>query len=137
MDKLQITGGVPLEGEVRISGAKNATLPILAGALLCVVGYFCHVRRYRVFSQMLTSAGVVLLFLTTFASFGYYALMPQQHAGVFFVLIVAQTVALAWLYDAPPIAIMAVVGGLLTPLLLQTGHDHPARQAGKRRPRFA
>src|ERR1700749_2785684 len=34
MDKLQIQGGIPLEGEVRISGAKNATLPILAGALL-------------------------------------------------------------------------------------------------------
>ena len=34
MDKLQITGGVPLEGEVRISGAKNATLPILAATLL-------------------------------------------------------------------------------------------------------
>lgn len=34
MDKLQITGGRPLEGEVRISGAKNATLPILAGAML-------------------------------------------------------------------------------------------------------
>jgi UDP-N-acetylglucosamine 1-carboxyvinyltransferase len=34
MDKLQIQGGVPLDGEVRISGAKNATLPILAGALL-------------------------------------------------------------------------------------------------------
>src|SRR5665213_2645840 len=34
MDKLQITGGMPLEGEVRISGAKNATLPILAAGLL-------------------------------------------------------------------------------------------------------
>ncbi len=34
MDKLQINGGIPLEGEVRISGAKNATLPIIAGALL-------------------------------------------------------------------------------------------------------
>ncbi len=34
MDKLQIQGGIPLEGEVRISGAKNATLPILAAALL-------------------------------------------------------------------------------------------------------
>jgi UDP-N-acetylglucosamine 1-carboxyvinyltransferase len=34
MDKLQITGGRPLEGEVRISGAKNAALPILAGAML-------------------------------------------------------------------------------------------------------
>ena len=34
MDKLQIRGGVPLDGEVRISGAKNAALPILAGSLL-------------------------------------------------------------------------------------------------------
>jgi UDP-N-acetylglucosamine 1-carboxyvinyltransferase len=34
VDKLQIQGGIPLEGEVRISGAKNATLPILAAALL-------------------------------------------------------------------------------------------------------
>ena len=34
MDKLIITGGVPLEGDVSISGAKNATLPILAAAIL-------------------------------------------------------------------------------------------------------
>lgn len=34
MDKLIISGGTCLEGEIRISGAKNATLPILAGSLL-------------------------------------------------------------------------------------------------------
>ncbi|MES2917756.1 MAG: UDP-N-acetylglucosamine 1-carboxyvinyltransferase [Pseudomonadota bacterium] len=34
MDKLLITGGARLDGEVRISGAKNAALPLLAGALL-------------------------------------------------------------------------------------------------------
>ena len=34
MDKLIITGGGPLNGEVRISGAKNAALPILAATLL-------------------------------------------------------------------------------------------------------
>lgn len=34
MDKLIIKGGTPLEGEIRISGAKNAVLPILAGSLL-------------------------------------------------------------------------------------------------------
>ena len=34
MDKLIITGGGPLKGEIRISGAKNAALPILVGALL-------------------------------------------------------------------------------------------------------
>jgi len=34
MDKLIIKNGSPLEGEIRISGAKNAALPILMGALL-------------------------------------------------------------------------------------------------------
>jgi UDP-N-acetylglucosamine 1-carboxyvinyltransferase len=34
VDKLRITGGCPLEGEVRVSGAKNAALPILCAALL-------------------------------------------------------------------------------------------------------
>ncbi|HEX5056076.1 MAG TPA: UDP-N-acetylglucosamine 1-carboxyvinyltransferase [Gammaproteobacteria bacterium] len=34
MDKLIITGGHPLDGEIRISGAKNAVLPILAATLL-------------------------------------------------------------------------------------------------------
>jgi len=38
MDKLVIQGGVPLSGEVRISGAKNAALPILCAGLLAETG---------------------------------------------------------------------------------------------------
>src|SRR3990167_10138669 len=34
MEKLIIKGNIPLNGEIRISGAKNAALPILAGSLL-------------------------------------------------------------------------------------------------------
>src|SRR5471030_106769 len=34
MDKLIINGNVPLHGEIRISGAKNAALPIIAPSLL-------------------------------------------------------------------------------------------------------
>src|SRR3990167_5765087 len=34
MDRLTIVGQVPLQGEVRVSGAKNAALPILAATLL-------------------------------------------------------------------------------------------------------
>lgn len=34
MDRLLIRGGVPLQGQVRASGAKNAVLPILAGSML-------------------------------------------------------------------------------------------------------
>jgi UDP-N-acetylglucosamine 1-carboxyvinyltransferase len=35
MDKLVVTGGVPLTGDVRISGSKNAALPILLASILC------------------------------------------------------------------------------------------------------
>jgi UDP-N-acetylglucosamine 1-carboxyvinyltransferase len=34
MDKLVITGGKPLVGRVRVSGAKNATLPLMCATLL-------------------------------------------------------------------------------------------------------
>src|SRR5687767_7627730 len=34
MQKLSIHGGTPLSGEVRVAGAKNAALPILAASLL-------------------------------------------------------------------------------------------------------
>ena len=34
MDKLLVQGGIPLKGEIRISGAKNAALPVLIASLL-------------------------------------------------------------------------------------------------------
>ncbi|MDZ4322711.1 MAG: UDP-N-acetylglucosamine 1-carboxyvinyltransferase [Alphaproteobacteria bacterium] len=34
MDKIRIRGGVPLQGEIKISGAKNAALPLMATCLL-------------------------------------------------------------------------------------------------------
>ena len=34
MDRFKITGGLPLQGEVQVSGAKNAALPILCASLL-------------------------------------------------------------------------------------------------------
>jgi UDP-N-acetylglucosamine 1-carboxyvinyltransferase len=64
MDKLQITGGVPLEGEVRISGAKNATLPILAGALLAddpvVVANVPHLKDVTTTVELLGQMGATV-----------------------------------------------------------------------------
>jgi UDP-N-acetylglucosamine 1-carboxyvinyltransferase len=48
LDKLVIEGGVPLRGEVRISGAKNAALPILCAALLAETPLkLCNVPNLR------------------------------------------------------------------------------------------
>jgi UDP-N-acetylglucosamine 1-carboxyvinyltransferase len=64
MDKLQIRGGVPLEGEVRISGSKNATLPILAGAILAaepvVVGNVPHLKDVTTTIQLLARMGATV-----------------------------------------------------------------------------
>jgi len=61
MDKLQITGGVALEGEVRISGSKNATLPILAGTLLAeepvVLGNVPHLRDVTTLIELIGRMG--------------------------------------------------------------------------------
>ncbi|HEY2591770.1 MAG TPA: UDP-N-acetylglucosamine 1-carboxyvinyltransferase [Steroidobacteraceae bacterium] len=62
MDKLRIEGGIPLEGEVRISGAKNATLPILAASLLTeeplIVGNVPHLQDVTTTIELLGRMGV-------------------------------------------------------------------------------
>jgi UDP-N-acetylglucosamine 1-carboxyvinyltransferase len=62
VDKLQIQGGVPLSGEIRISGAKNATLPILAGCLLVdepvTVGNVPHLQDVTTMIELLGRMGV-------------------------------------------------------------------------------
>ncbi|RYU63040.1 UDP-N-acetylglucosamine 1-carboxyvinyltransferase [Methylolobus aquaticus] len=65
MDKLLITGGQPLSGELRISGAKNAALPILAATLLSegpvTIGNVPHLHDITTTMELLGRMGVELL----------------------------------------------------------------------------
>lgn len=65
MDKLIITGGVPLSGEIRISGAKNAALPILASTLLTddkvTIGNIPHLHDITTTMELLGRMGVDLV----------------------------------------------------------------------------
>ena len=62
MDKLLIEGGRPLEGEVSVSGAKNAALPILCAALLTreplVLTNVPQLKDVRTMRSLLTQMGV-------------------------------------------------------------------------------
>ena len=62
MDKLEIQGGIPLDGEIRISGAKNATLPILAATLLAEgpvsIGNVPHLQDVTTTIELLGRMGV-------------------------------------------------------------------------------
>src|SRR5947208_457134 len=61
MESLLIKGGAPLNGEVEISGAKNAVLPIMAATLLtsepCVIRRVPALSDVRFMSQILTWLG--------------------------------------------------------------------------------
>ena len=61
MDKLSITGGKRLEGRLRVSGAKNSALPILAGTLLAdkpvVVGNAPHLHDVTTMIELLGCLG--------------------------------------------------------------------------------
>jgi UDP-N-acetylglucosamine 1-carboxyvinyltransferase len=61
MDKIVIEGGVPLRGEVRVSGAKNAALPAMAAALLSegehVVSNVPELADVRTMGRLLSHMG--------------------------------------------------------------------------------
>jgi len=64
MEKLLISGGKPLKGEVKISGAKNSVLPILAASLLSsddlVIGNVPHLQDVTTTISLLTEMGANL-----------------------------------------------------------------------------
>ncbi len=66
MDRLEITGGERLSGEIRISGAKNATLPILAAALLAegpvLLENVPHLNDVTTTVKLLRRMGVEIIF---------------------------------------------------------------------------
>jgi UDP-N-acetylglucosamine 1-carboxyvinyltransferase len=61
VDKLVVEGGRPLSGNIRISGAKNACLPILAATLLtgeeCTIGNVPDLRDVSTMADILSSLG--------------------------------------------------------------------------------
>ena len=61
MDKFLITGGSPLEGTIRVSGAKNSALPCMAAAILTdeevVLENIPQVRDIETERKLLASMG--------------------------------------------------------------------------------
>ncbi len=64
MDRIRIVGGVPLKGEIAISGAKNAALPLMAAALLTdrplVLGNLPDLADIKSMAALLAQHGVAV-----------------------------------------------------------------------------
>lgn len=95
----------------------------LIGALLVYFGWTYFHRGMHRFSGMLTSTGIVVLYLSTYSAFGFYRLLPQSHAGLFLAVLILESMVAAVLYRSSAVAMVSVLGGLLTPILLGSDHD--------------
>ena len=108
-----------------IGPAARVGLGVVAAMISLFFGDRMWRRGHAIFAQGLMGFGIALLYLSFYASFTLYGLLPQSAA---FSLMTLTTVAAALMglqYDSQAIAILGLLGGYLTPVLLSTGEDHP------------
>jgi uncharacterized membrane protein len=108
--------------EVRVA------LGFLFGAGLIIGGMKVSLDRYRITAQTLVASGVVSLYAVTFScdSIYHFAFFGPVSTFLLMSLITAAAFVLAVRLDAQVVAILGILGGFLTPVLINTGHDNPA-----------
>lgn len=97
---------------------------LVAGAGLVVWSERFRHKGFSAFSYSLKAVGSGVLYLSLWAAFHLYHLMPAEAALTVMILVTAWNAYMAWAQDAEVLAVYALAGGLATPLLLATGGNH-------------
>ena len=101
----------------------QVALGLIAG-VACVAGSaLMRQRGFVFFADGVTGLGAALLYLSIWAGGSYYSLIPLEAAFALMAVVTASMIALAIGRDSQPIAVLGLVGGFLTPILLSTGRD--------------
>lgn len=76
------------------------------------------------FSLVVQGGGIGLLYLTIFAGFSLYDVIPSALAFILLAVVVVLTAVLAVVQDAKPLALFATIGGFLAPVLTSSGSNN-------------
>jgi hypothetical protein len=106
-----------------LSATGQVLIVALFGAVLIVIGELCLRREMRIFAGGILGTGIGVLYLAGFAAHKYYGLVGQSTALVLYTLVTALSVAIAIHARMLPVAVLSLVGGYATPILLSTGKD--------------
>ncbi|MCE2459722.1 MAG: DUF2339 domain-containing protein [Pseudomonadales bacterium] len=91
----------------------------LFGVVMLALGW--RLRRTReVYAVSLQGGGLGILYLTTYAAFEFYALLPATVAFAAMVVVTVATGILALVQDSRVLVVLGVAGGFLAPLLAAT-----------------
>src|ERR1035437_8772962 len=110
-----------------ISPEVRMAIGFIAGLGLLVGGVVMSKKDYAVLAHTLCGTGVVILYAVTFACRGVYHFEYFTLLATFALMVLITTTAffLAVRLNAMVVAVLGMLGGFLTPILLSTGQDNP------------
>jgi uncharacterized membrane protein len=98
----------------------RVAIGITCGSIL--IGLAHRLRmNYKAFSSVLVGGGIAVFYFTIALAYHQFHLFGQIPAFIVMIVITAFAVALALLYDRQELAIIALIGGFVTPFLVSTG----------------
>ena len=106
-----------------IGATGRVAIGLIAGIAMVVWSERFRIRGYKAFSYSLKAVGIGALYLSLYAAFHVYSLIPSGVAFAMMLIVTAATAAMAWSQDAQILAAFALAGGFSTPLLLSTGQN--------------
>ena len=99
---------------------------LIAGAGLIAWSERIRSRGYPGFSYSLKALGSGILYLSLWAAFSLFHLIPAAAAFTAMIVVTAFNGFMSWLQDSELLALYAIVGGLSVPILVSTGENHEA-----------
>ena len=106
-----------------VGQAGRILIGLLSGAVLIAWSERFRSKGYPAFSYSLKAVGSGALYLSLWAAFSLYHLIPPGVAFAGMVLVTAFNAFIAWRQSAELLAVYAIVGAFSTPLLLSTGRN--------------
>ena len=102
----------------------RVVIGLIAGAGLIGWSERFHRKGYVIFSYTLKALGSGILYLSLWAAFSYFHLIPSSIAFAAMIAVTAFNGYMSWRRNAEVLALYSIVGGFSTPLLLSTGENH-------------
>jgi uncharacterized membrane protein len=106
-----------------IGQSGRVAIGVLLGALMLPWSQWLLGKGYTYFSEGIAALGEATLFLSVWAGCQYYTLYSRDVGFVAMIAITAMMAAVAIGRDSQRIAVLSLLGGLLTPVLASSGKD--------------
>ena len=101
-------------------------LGIIWGAVFIGAGEYLQKKKdLSLYGQLLSGGGLAVLYLSLYAAFDLYHLIPASLAAAGMIAVTTTGMALSIRYNAYSLAAIALLGGFLTPVMLSTGQNQP------------